>query len=104
MGQIKDEAQSTFNRIGDGHRNAVKRPWDLRVDRSLRKMIEHANHNGDCIIPRMNGEGYYRPIPSNLTDALEYRQYMIKEHSKVCKMQEKEMCMRIAYEARKVVG
>lgn len=102
MGKIKDEAQSIFNRIGDGHRNAVKRPWDLRVDRSLRKMIEFANHNGDCIIPRINGDGYYRPIPSDPIDALEYRQYMVKEHSKVRKMQLKEMCMGIAYEARMV--
>ncbi len=104
MGWIKDQAREIFIRIGDGHRNAVKRPWDSRVDRSLRKMIEYANHNGDCIIPRINGEGYYRPIPSDPTDDLEYKQYKLKEHSKVRKMQEKEMCMSVAYEARKVKG
>ena len=99
MGKIKDQAKAIFDRIGDGHKNAVKRPWDKNIDRSLRSMIEHANHNGDCIISGQNG--YYRPIPTNEIDVLEYNVYMLKEHSKVKKMLLKEECMRVAYASRK---
>lgn len=100
MGKIKDEAQAVFDRIGEGHRSAVKRPWNSLVDRSLRKMIETANHNGDCIIPRLNGEGYYRPIPSDAVDALEYKIYIASEQSKINKMTGKIACMAVAYESR----
>ena len=59
---IKTIAESYFNRITYGHRNAVKRPNKLlvdheKIDRELRKLIEKANHNGDCIINV--GNGYY---------------------------------------------
>ena len=95
----RNDAQGIFDRIGDGHRNAVKRPWNRNTDRSLRAMIEFANHNGDCIISGENG--YYRPIPTDRKDQLEYKAYMAKERSKVRKMQMKETCMVVAYEARK---
>lgn len=98
--KTKQKAIAIFNRIGDGHKFAVKRPWDLSVDRSLIAMIEYANSNGDCIIPRENGEGYYRPIPSDPVDASEYKSYMLKEHTKIRTMQLKELSMQIAYEAR----
>lgn len=75
---IKTIAESYFNRITYGHRNAVKRPNKLlvdheKIDRELRKLIEKANHNGDCIINV--GNGYYRPVKSDLIDDFEYKQY-----------------------------
>ena len=38
----KEKAESYFNRIGEGHENAVMRPADGLVDRSLRRMVEWA--------------------------------------------------------------
>lgn len=99
--KINEKAQSIFNRIGDGHKSAVRRPWDMRIDRSLRKLIEYANNNGDCIIPRSNGEGYYRPIPGDKIDDLEFRSYMQKEHSRILSLTLKEISMNIAYESRR---
>ncbi len=97
-----ERAEAIFARIGDGHKNAVKRPWDTRTDRCLRRIIEKANNNGDCIIARRNGEGYYRPIPTDPVDCLEYRSYMKQEHAKVETMQLKEISMSIAFETRAV--
>ena len=96
-----EQANSYFIRIGDGHKHAVKRPVDENVDRALRSMIEFANHNGDCIIPRTNGDGYYRPIPTDEIDSLEYNIYMSKERSRRKSMLEKEICMEVAYENRR---
>ena len=62
----KEQAKDYFNRISDGHRNAIKRPWDKVTDRSLRAMIEKANRNGDCIINV--GDGIFRPIPGDTVD------------------------------------
>lgn len=101
MNRVKERAQDIFNRIGEGHRNAVRRPWDMRVDRSLRALIERANHNGDCIIARPNGEGYYRPIPSDPIDATEFRSYMNQERSRAESLELKELSMKIAYESRR---
>lgn len=98
---ITEQAKSYFIRIGDGHKHAVKRPMDERVDRVLRRMIENANHNGDCIIPRINGDGYYRPIPTDPVDALEFKTYIMKERSKINNMREKEACMLVSYESRR---
>ena len=66
MGKIKDQAMDYFSRISDGHGNAIQRPWNRVVDRCLRKMIERANNNGDCIINV--GNGIYRPIPGDPVD------------------------------------
>lgn len=94
----KDQAQSYFDRIGDGHKHAVKRPFDQRVDRMLRGLIENANHNGDCIISGYSG--YYRPVPSDPVDNIEYKTYMAKEESRVGSLREKIMFMKVAYEHR----
>lgn len=96
----RDQAQSYFDRIGDGHRHAVKRPLDQRIDRVLRKLIEVANHNGDCIISGFSG--YYRPIPSDPVDNIEYKAYMTGEESRAKSLREKIMFMKVAYEHRKV--
>lgn len=100
MGKVKDHAQSIFERIGEGHANAIKRPWNTAVDRALRELIEQANQNGDCIIPRENGDGYYRPIPSDPVDSNEFNIYIKKEASRVKSITLKEMSMRVAYESR----
>lgn len=96
------EALSYFNRIGEGHRNAKKRPWDSSTDRKFRALVEEANSNGDCIIPRADGEGYYRPIPSDPVDAKEFNLYMLKEKTKVRTMQKKYDSMRLKYETMQV--
>lgn len=60
-----------------GHENAVQRPANPLEDRKLRKEIERANCNGDCIINV--GRGYYRPVPGDATDETELREYLAKE-------------------------
>lgn len=52
-------AQELFCRIGYGKQNAVRRPADSYTDRKLRRLIEKANQNGDCVINCR--DGYYRP-------------------------------------------
>lgn len=93
-------AEMIFNRIGDGHRNAVGRPDDLNVDRKLRALIEHANHNGDCIISGKNG--YYRPIPGNEIDEAEYKIYMRQNKSRIDKLKSKQACMNVAFEMKRL--
>lgn len=97
---IKTIAESYFNRITCGHRNAIKRPDKLmfnfeEIDRELRRLIEKANHNGDCIINV--GNGYYRPIKTDPVDALEYKQYKKVGRSRIEKLELKEQTMDIAY-------
>lgn len=48
MSKLFEQAKEYFDRIPDGHKNAIQRPWNRSVDRSLRSMIERANNNGDC--------------------------------------------------------
>lgn len=93
-------AEAIFNRIGDGHRNAIGRPDDSNIDRKLRALIEHANHNGDCIISGNNG--YYRPIPGNEVDEAEYRIYMRQNESRIHKLKTKEACMNVAFEMKRL--
>lgn len=96
MKQYKNIAESYFNRISFGHNNAIARP-DLKipgndtVDRHLRIMVEEANHNGDCIINV--GNGYYRPIPGDIADELELKEYIKKDESRVTKLNTKRACM-----------
>lgn len=53
-------AEEIFEQIGFGKENSVSRPSNEYVDRKLRRIIERANTNGDCIISGKNG--YYRPL------------------------------------------
>lgn len=102
--EIRSMAGSYYARIGDGHNNAVRRP-DIRlagmdrVDRALRRMINHANKSGDCIIPGTGG--YYRPIPGDLIDETEYREYRKMEDSRVHDIIIKNHMMDIAFENRR---
>ena len=73
-------ADDYFSRIPDGHRRAMRRPSVPKVDRQLRRKIEEANRNGDCIINV--GNGIYRPIPGDPVDEKELHEYLHKEKSR----------------------
>ena len=99
MGKIKDQAMDYFVRIPDGHKNAIQRPWNRVVDRCLRKMIEKANNNGDCIINV--GNGIYRPIPGDPVDEKELNEYLAKELHRARAIQLKRLCMKKTFEGRR---
>ena len=56
---MKVYAEFLFDRIPTGSEHALRRPADSRADRQLRRLIQDANMNGDCIIN--DGSGYFRP-------------------------------------------
>ena len=96
MGKLFERAQEYFDRIPDGHKNAIQRPWNRVVDRSLRKMIERANNNGDCIINV--GNGIYRPIPGDPVDEKELNEYLGKELHRARAIQIKRLSMKQTFE------
>ena len=55
----------------------IKRPDNMSVDRALRKKVEKANTEGDCIINL--GDGYFRPNRYDEADEYAYRLYRAKE-------------------------
>ena len=59
----------TLNDIPYGHENPLQRPANPCEYRILRRNIEYANNNGDCVINV--GEGYYRPVPGDAVDEKE---------------------------------
>lgn len=97
----REIARGYFNRITSGHKNTVSRP-DLSlpgnesIDRQLRLLVEEANHNGDCIINV--GNGYYRPIPGDPVDELEFKEYVSKDGSRAGKLWDKIYSMRTAFD------
>lgn len=93
------KAQEYFDRIPDGHQNAMKRPWDTSTDRVLRKMIEKANNDGDCIINV--GEGIYRPVPGNMVDEAQLNKYLGKELHRARAILFKRECMKQTFAAWK---
>ena len=99
MSQLFEQAKEYFDRIPDGHKNAIQRPWNRSVDRSLMKMIERANNNGDCIINV--GEGIYRPIPGDPVDEKELKKYLNKELHRARAIQLKRLCMKKTFEGWK---
>lgn len=92
----RQEAEEYFNRIPDGHANAIQRPWDKLTDRSLRRMIEKANCNGDCIVNI--GDGIFRPIPGDKVDEAALNKYLNKELSRARSIQLKRLCMKQTFE------
>ena len=68
----------TINDIPYGHARPLLRPTKSYEDRALRKNIEDANRNGDCIINV--GAGYYRPIPGDPVDEKELNEYLAQEY------------------------
>lgn len=102
--EVHKLAEAYFARIGDGHENGVHRPDrkqpDMeRVDRDLRRMINRENKNGGCII--CGDTGYYRPIPSDPIDTLEYKTYRKMEDSRVHDIIIKNHMMDMAFENRR---
>ena len=60
------EAKKIFDSIEVGHKNAVRRPSDLAVDRKLRDMISYFNQTNDreqIIINIQDGCGYFIAAP-----------------------------------------
>ena len=55
----------------------LKRPDNKSIDRALRKKVEKANTEGDCIINL--GGGYFRPNRYDEADVYAYRLYRAKE-------------------------
>ena len=103
----KTTAESYFIRIADGHEHAIQRPslhteFGERADRLLRKMVEDANHTGDCIINV--GNGYYRPIPGNVVDEKEFHEYINKDSSRKEALSDKINAMQEAFENRRKEG
>ena len=96
----REIARGYFNRITSGHKNTVSRP-DLSlpgnesIDRQLRILVEEANHNGDCIINV--GNGYYRPIPGDPVDELEFMEYTSKDDSRAGKLWDKIYSMKTTF-------
>ena len=96
----REIARGYFNRITSGHKNTVSRP-DLglpgneSIDRQLRLLVEEANHNGDCIINV--GNGYYRPIPGDPVDELEFKEYTSKDDSRAGKLWDKIYSMKTTF-------
>lgn len=91
-----------INSIPYGHENAMQRPSNPIEDRTLRKNIEIANNNGDCIINV--GNGYYRPIAGDLTDESELNEYLAKELSRARAIQIKRLSMKMTFERWREVG
>ena len=75
--EVKSEAERLFDRINS--ERPIKRPKSPGVDRAFRQMVEHANRNGDCIIPSGNGKGYYRLNADREIDAYAFHIYKSKE-------------------------
>lgn len=71
------EAENLFLRIGHGKPEMIKRPADPVVDRELKRIINVANKNGDCVIKA--GVGYYRPRPWIAEEEKEFMEYIWKE-------------------------
>ena len=97
--QLFEQAKEYFDRIPDGHANAIQRPWNRSVDRVLRSMIERANNNGDCVINV--GNGIYRPRPGDPVDEKELNEYLNKELHRARAIQLKRLCMKKTFEGWK---
>ena len=93
-------AEQIFNRITDGRGNAVQRPdmgttFGKNVDRALRRIVNKANKNGDCIINV--GNGYYRPRPGVPVEKTELKEYLRTEGIKANDILSKNNIMLTTY-------
>ena len=84
-------AEEIFNQIGFGKENSVSRPSNEYVDRKLRRIIERANTNGDCIISGKNG--YYRPLQDRSEEQHELNHYLSSELHRARAILHKRECM-----------
>ena len=85
-----------FGNIRCGHKNPLKRPGNPFEDRRLRKAIEEANNNGDCIINV--GNGYYRPVPGDPVDEAEFNRYLAMDLKRVRKTLKRRLSMKMTFE------
>lgn len=85
-----------------GHENAVQRPANPLEDRKLRKEIERANRNGDCVINV--GHGIYRTVPGDPIDEAELREYLAKDLSRARNVLYKRKEMSKTFERWREVG
>lgn len=92
-------AEEYFEKIPDGHEKAMKRPAKPSTDRALRKLIENANKNGDCIINI--GEGIFRPVPGDIEDERQLKIYLGKELHRARTIQLKRLKMKMTFEGWK---
>ena len=92
----------TINDIPYGHRHPLQRPANRYEDRELRKKIEIANNQGDCIINV--GNGYYRPVPGNAVDEKELNEYIAQEQHRAQAINAKLLAMKLAFERRRENG
>ncbi|MGN0246814.1 MAG: hypothetical protein ACI4DK_12745 [Lachnospiraceae bacterium] len=92
----------TLNDIPYGHTNPLQRPSNPYEDRLLRKNIEIANNEGDCIINV--GSGYYRPVPGDEVDEKELNEYLVKELHRSRAILTKRLAMKMAFERRREIG
>lgn len=87
-------AEIWFDTIGK-YDKPIKRPKNPSVDRAFRKLIEHANTHGDCIIN--DGAGYYRPVRGDGFDEHCFELYKAKERAKIRKIESKLEAMDKAF-------
>lgn len=80
----------------------MQRPADDLEDRRLRRKIEVANNEGDCIINV--GNGYYRPVPGDEIDEKELNEYLAKELHRARTIQKKRLAMKMAFERWRDIG
>lgn len=80
----------------------MQRPSNKIKDRWLRKKIEIANNNGDCIINV--GNGYYRPVPGDAIDEMELKEYLAGELSRARSILKKRLSMKMTFERWREVG
>ena len=92
----KEKSFDLLDKIPYGHEHPLQRPADRYKDRALRKQIEEANRNGDCII-NVNG-GYYRAVPGDEIDEAEFNKYLAKELHRARAILSKRLAMKATFE------
>lgn len=92
----------SINDIPYGHKKPMQRPANALEDRKLRRKIEAANNEGDCIINV--GNGYYRPVPGDEIDEKELKEYLAKELHRARVIQKKRLAMKMAFERWREIG
>lgn len=93
------KAEEYFEKIPDGHENAMQRPYNPATDRRLRDMIANANKSGDCIINI--GNGIFRPVPGDPEDERQLNKYLGKELTRARAILYKRMIMRKTFKGWK---
>lgn len=85
-----------------GHEHPMQRPADRYKDRTLRRQIEEANRNGDCIVN--TGTGYYRVVPGDAIDEAEFNKYLAKELHRARAILSKRLAMKKTFEEWREYG